>query len=79
MRSIANFFFSALCPLFHGIASVCVVGERGGVGGGWKGGRSKEKSKWLIRINCKMDLPLPIFQPISKTFQKDRLTPKISF
>ena len=73
MRSIAKIFFSALCPLFHGIASVCVVG------GGWKGGGSKEKSKWLIRINCKMDLPLPIFQPISKTFQKDRLTPKISF
>ena len=43
------------------------------------GGRSKARSKWLIRMDFKMDLPLPIFQPISETFQKDRLTPKISF
>ena len=76
MRSIANIFFGSMST-FPGTR--LGVGGGGEGGGGWKGGGSKEKSKWLIRINCKMDLSLPIFQPISKTFQKDRLTPKISF
>ena len=46
MRSIAHFFFSALCPLFHGIASVCVVGERGGGGGRMEG--------WPVKREIKM-------------------------
>ena len=35
---------------------------------------SKESSKLLVRMDLEMDLPLPIFQPISETVWKDFLT-----
>ena len=41
-------------------------------------GVSKERSKSLVRMDSEMYLPLRIFQPISETFPKDRLAPKIS-
>ena len=40
-------------------------------------GATKERSKCLVRMDSKMDLPPPIFLPISETFQMGRFVPKL--